>query len=184
MQKDLKKIFGDQPDLDQKSIDFLTRALEKNNLPGFDYLEFKQSMRALSQMNLDPATAIKSAYATASTMGLTKQVLIQSAEHYKKVLAKEKEQFDQALNKQKEQRVKSKQEEVAVLRKKIAGYQEKIAAMQAEIEKSEKIISEADEVIQVQQQRIERTQFNFETALESILKQINDDMQTFEVHLD
>ena len=42
MQKDLQSIFGQVTGLDDKSIQFLTQALSKNNLPGFDYLEFKQ----------------------------------------------------------------------------------------------------------------------------------------------
>ena len=184
MQKDLKLIFGDQPNLDQKSVDFLTRALEKNNLPGFDYLEFKQSMQALAKMELEEVTAIRSAFATASTMGLTKSTLIQSAQHYQKVLAKEKEQFDLALNNQKEQRIKSKQQEVDDLKKKIEANNAKIAALQHENERFHKIINEADQVISVQKQKIEQTQVNFETALNSIMEQINKDISTFQQHLD
>ena len=48
MKKILKNIFGSHHGLDQKSVDFLINALEKNNLPGFDYIEFKQALSALS----------------------------------------------------------------------------------------------------------------------------------------
>ena len=55
MKKDLKELFGDTHGLDSKSIDFLTRAIEKSNLPGFDYIEFKQSVVALLKMDMDMA---------------------------------------------------------------------------------------------------------------------------------
>ena len=76
MQSKLKSIFGNHHGLDERSINVLTKALENANLPGFDYLEFKQSLAALTQMNMDEAMAIKSAFATASTMGLTKEKLL------------------------------------------------------------------------------------------------------------
>ena len=60
--------------LDERSLEFLTTALEKSNLPGFDYLEFKRAVAdLLSNMNMDEATAYKSAFTTvATTLGLTK----------------------------------------------------------------------------------------------------------------
>ena len=73
MHKKLVEIFGSHGDIDSKSVDFLAKALDKNNIPGFDYLEFKQSLTALKKMGMDAETSIKSAYATASTVGLTKE---------------------------------------------------------------------------------------------------------------
>ena len=83
MQKKLKEIFGSDLGLDSKSVDFLTKALAKNNLDGFDYLEFIQSLKALADLGMDEGTSIKSAFATASTVGLTKAKLVQTGKHYK-----------------------------------------------------------------------------------------------------
>ena len=181
MQKDLKAIFGEQPPgLDERSINSLTKALEKHNLPGFDYLEYKQSLRALGQMNLDDDTAFKSAFATASTMGLTKEHLLKSAAHYREVLKKEKQKFDAALNKQMQQRVESKRKEIDQLKAKIQAHTQKIKQLEKEIEEAQGVISKADEHIQDQLTKLENTKVNFETALESILKQISDDIETIE----
>jgi hypothetical protein len=100
MQNKLKAIFGNHHGLDEKSIEYLTKALEKKNLPGLDYLEFKQSLGALLDMDMEETMAFKSAFATSATMGLTKEKLRKTAEHYKNVLTEEKEQFDAALEKQ------------------------------------------------------------------------------------
>ncbi len=181
MQKDLKAIFGDQPPgLDEKSINSLTKALEENNLPGFDYLEYKQSLRVLGQMNMDEETAFKSAFATASTMGLTKERLLETAAHYRDVLKKEKKKFDAALSKQMKQRVESKRQEIAKLKAKIEAHQKKIKALEKEITQSQEIINKADEHIQDQLGKLENAKNSFETALESIVKQISDDIDTIE----
>lgn len=184
MQRSLKSIFGDHHGLDEKSVDFLTRALEKNNLPGFDYLEFKQSLRTLvDKMNLEEGTAMQSAFATASTVGLTKEKLLKTAQHYIAVLNKEKEQFDTAMKKQLVQRVESKTSEVEKLRKQIEEYKEKIKTLQAHIEKSQSTIDHADENIQAERDKIEQTRDNFEHTLQSILNEIEKDVDNIEKYL-
>ena len=182
MDKNLKKIFGTHHGLDGKSIEFLTKALEKNNLPGFDYIEYKQSLSALSEMDIEGETAFKSAFATARTVGLTKDKLLKSAQHYKNVLLKEKEQFDAALGKQVEQRVKSKLNEVAKLRKKIEEYKTKIEQLEKQIASSQNTIDKADETIQAAKDKIDGTRKNFEFTLQSIFNQIDDDISNIETY--
>ena len=55
----------------KKFIEVLLGALDKNNLKGFDYLEFKQSLQSLAKMPMDEATKYQSAFAMAQTMGAT-----------------------------------------------------------------------------------------------------------------
>lgn len=177
MQKSLKIIFGDYHGLDEKSVDFLVQALEKNNLPGFDYLEFKQSLLALTELNMDEATAMKSAFATAATVGLTKDKLLKTAEHYKGVLNAEKQQFDAALQKQMLQRVQSKLDEVDKLKKQIEDYKLKIKQLEEKIASSQSVIDQADEHIRAAKEKIESTQESFEHTWRSILNQINQDVE-------
>ncbi len=177
MQNDLKTIFGDTHGLDQKSVEFLTNALEKNNLPGFDYLEFKLSLGKLMAMNLGEDTSYKSAYVTASTVGLTKDKLLSTAQHYRQVLVNEKDQFDQALNNQLQKRVKSKQQEVEKLRQQIQAWVAQIETLQKQIAQSQNTIDTADEQIQGEMRKIEATKENFEHTHQSILNQIDSDIQ-------
>lgn len=180
MQKNLKALFGEHHGLDGKSVDFLTTALAKNNLPGFDYLEFKQSLGALADLSMDEETAIKSAFATAATLGLTKEKLIKTAEHYKKILNTEKSQFDAALQKQIQQKVASKQTEVQKLKSQVEDYKKKIKQLEEKILSSQRIIDSADETIRAAKEKIEGTRDNFETALQSINNQINKDIENIQ----
>ena len=75
----MKDIFGTHHGLDERSMESLVGALERENLPGFDYLEFKQALERLQAMDMAEETAFKSAFATASTMGLTKDKLLKTA---------------------------------------------------------------------------------------------------------
>ena len=183
MQKSLKTLFGTHHGLDDRSVEFLTGALSKNNLPGFDYIEFKQSLAALTNMEMDEETAFKSAFATAATVGPTKDKLLKTAEHYQNVLNKEKNQFDAALKKQVDQRVKSKQTEVAKLRKQVEDYRAKIQLLEEKINAAESTIEKADEVIQEAKNRIESTKDGFELTLQSILNEINKDIENIKSFL-
>ncbi len=177
MSKSLDNLFGTDHGLDAKSVQFLTKALEKNNLPGFDYLEFKQSLSALAAMNIDQETAIKSAFATASTMGLTKDKLLETAQHYEQVLGKEQQSFTGAMQKRLQQRVTGKQDEVNKLKGQIEQHQAKIKQLKAQIAKWQNTIDTADETIQAEKAKIEETRDQFEAAHQAILNEIRKDQE-------
>ncbi|HHH52555.1 MAG TPA: hypothetical protein ENK91_02770, partial [Bacteroidetes bacterium] len=64
MKIDLKKLFGLESGYDEKSINALLNAINKNHLKDFDYLKFKASVQNLLDMNMDEKTGIKSTFAT------------------------------------------------------------------------------------------------------------------------
>ena len=183
MQHDLKAIFGDTHGLDPKSIESLVRALEKNNLPGFDYLEFKLSLGKLALMDLPEEMAYKSAFATASTVGLTKEKLLTTGQHYRKVLHDEKEQFSQALQGQLQKRVNNKQEEVIKLKTQIQAWQEQIVNLQNQIDKSQATIDDAGSQMEAEMKKIQSTKDSFEHTHLSIMNQIELDLQNIQRYL-
>ena len=190
MQKDLKSLFGDHHGLDERSVSALTRALANENLPGFDYIEFKQALARLRDMGMDESTAFKSAYATASTMGLTKEKLLNTAQHYKKVLDNENEHFEESLKRQMEQRVKAKMEEVEKMKKQVAAFQSKIDELESKIkgletniQKGEKTIASAGEDIQAAKEKLLSTKDAFQHALQSISNEIQKDIESMDTYL-
>ena len=158
-------------------------ALERENLPGFDYLEFKQALARLQEMEMEEGVAFRSAFATASTMGLTKEKLLKTASHYKQVLAREKKNFDAALQKQRKDRIDGKMREVEILKKRVEEYKAKIAQLEEQIAKSEKTISEADSTIQEASDSINAVQERFEKTLQALLNQIDKDIEDINSYL-
>lgn len=183
MQKSLKALFGVHHGLDEKSVNFLTQALEKNNLPGFDYIEFKQSIGNLGNLGMDEPTMFKSAYATAATVGLTKEKLLKTAEHYKNILTTEKTQFDAAVQKQVDQKVRSKQVEVEKLRKMIEEHQAKIKELEAKIAAAQSTVEQADDLIEAELAKIENTKNGFDTTLRALMNEIDRDILNIQQYL-
>ena len=173
----MSEMFEGADKLDKKSVSFLLKAIQENNLPGFDYLEFKQAMNGLKAMDMDATTAIKSAYTTGSTVGLTKSKLIASAEHYKKVLMQEKSQFDTALKNQMAQRVHGKKKEKETLTAKIQTYRAKITELENEILKFQDKLDKADSEINSAKLKIEDTKDKFEATYRNFVDQIDGDIK-------
>jgi chromosome segregation ATPase len=175
----LDEMFKLSGQVDEKSLHFLTKALDRNNLQGFDYLEFKQSLNSLKAMNMDDETAVKSAFATASTVGLTKDKLVQTARHYQQIIDKEKAQFDEALQNQVRERIAGKKAEVDRLKNLIEENKKRIANIEAEIKKAQATIDSADQDIDDAQGKINATKTNFETTYQGILAIIAEDIDKF-----
>lgn len=168
---------------DQKSIDFLETALSKQTQPGFDYLKFKQSIEQLAGLKLDPSTSLKSAFATASTMGVTKDSLLQSARHYLTILGDEKKQFDQALNNQVQQRIDSRKEELVKLQQMIDENKRQIAKLEKQILDFQEKILHSDEEVAEAKASIEQTKLKFETTYQQFVSAIEKDMTAIQQNL-
>ena len=163
--------------LDDRSLDFLAAALEKNNLPGFDYYEFKRAIASLREIHLDEATAYKSAFATASTVGVTKDKLIETAGYYREVVSKEKAQFDQALTTQTASRITARQEDVKRLRDQIERHKAEISRLQDEIGGYLNQIEQDETAVKTEGERLERTKAAFEKTHLSVVTQIDRDIE-------
>ncbi len=179
----ITEMFEGVDKLDKKSVSFLLKAIESNNLPGFDYLEFKQALNGLRKMNMDDDTAMRSAFTTGTTVGLTKSKLIASAEHYRKVLMQEKGQFDNALKNQMAQKVHGKKEEKIKLSTRISEYQAKIKQLENEILKYQEKLEKADSEIEVAKGKIEETKHKFESTFADFINQIDRDIEKLKIVL-
>lgn len=174
MEKKFFELFKSLQGLDAKSVSYLSNAIEKNNLKGFDYFEFRKSVSAMAGM-LEQDMAIKSAFATAMNMGLTKDKLLHSIDHYKNVLSKEKRQFDEALKSQIAQKVNNKRDEKLQLKEHIANLKKNISEIEKKINSYQERIDNSDAEVAAAEQKINETKLNFEEAYSKFVGEINDD---------
>ena len=177
MQDKLQEIFSKLSDVDRKSAKFLVDALSKNNLQGFDYLEYKQSLDALEGLSMGEEIAFKSAFATASTMGLTKGKLLETANYYKKILEQEENKFEQALQAQTKLQIASKHKEMTNHQKAIEQKKQKIKQMQVEIDKHVVRMEEVQKEIESAKYKIFAAKENFEKTFQAIAGEIDDDIE-------
>lgn len=183
MIKNLKSLFSNANDLDQKSANVIIQSLDRNNLEGFDYLEFKQSLTGLENLSMDETTRYQSAFVTAQTMGLTKVKLLETAKHYINILQKEKAQFDKAVQQKITQDVSSKKGEIDSLEKTIKLKFDQIKKLKEEIEQHQAKIAKNQEALNGIHSKIEQTKTSFENAHQVILDNIQNDISKIENYI-
>ncbi len=177
-----KSLFS-SPGLDDRSLEFLTQAIERNNLPGFDYFEFKRAVAQLKEMKMDEPTAYKSAFTTAATMGLTKEKLLETAAYYRDVVEKEQTQFTQALETQNTTKVAGRQTEVARLRDQVERHKTEITRLQDEMAEYLAQVEQAETAAKADAEKLEKAKAAFEKTNKAVLLVIDGDVELIHKHL-
>ena len=161
----------------QKFLNVLFKAMEQNNLDGFDYLEFKNSLNSLKKMPMDEPTRYRSAFAMAQTMGANPEKLIQTAEHYLNVLKQEENKFEQALVKQKDLQINTKKVEIRKLEDEIKAKAQQIKKLTEEIERDQKKMTQLQSQIQNASVKVESTKSDFIVSYNALVGQIHQDVE-------
>ena len=171
----LNDLFPKLDPKDDKSLELLANAFEKANIPGFDYVEFKKSMNGLEKLDFESNKAIISAYTTASTMGLTKDKLLESIQHYIGRLGKEREAFGDAVKRQIEVHVTAKRNEKIHIAKEIDQLNEQVKNLQQKINQHQSKLDSADERINEAESKIADRKKRFEATFSQITAVLEDD---------
>ncbi len=183
MKIDLTDLFPDTKNLDSRFVLALMKAIKNNHDNEFDYIKFKQSLLSLSQMALDEQTQFRSAFATASTMGLTKDKLLKSANQYVYVLDEEKDSFADAISNQIDTKVEGRRREVIELERKIKEHKEKIKELEREIVIFQNRIDTVDQDVEKASNKIEQTKTKFLAVYNAILNSIKKDIELIQTYL-
>lgn len=166
-----------------KFLEVLFAALEASNQQGFDYMEFKDFLKSLANVPMDDSTRYKSAFATAQTMGATKENIIRSAKHYMEILGNEQNKFQEALKGQKEKNLTGKQEEIRQLEQTIKNKESEIERLKAELESHRQQIGNLENEINAASEKLAQTANDFEATYQALLGQIDQDVKNIESHL-
>lgn len=169
--------------VNEKFLNVLLDAMDKNNLQGFDYIEFKQFLKSLDKMEMDEATKFRSAFATGQTMGATKENLVTSGNRYLEILKQEEERFEQAVKNQRSKSIDDKQSGIAMLDKSIGEKEQQIAQLAAEIESARKEIQQRKEDVALAHAKVIQTQSDFHHTYKLLMGQLQEDIQKINTYL-
>lgn len=169
--------------IQDKFLEVLFAALESNNQEGFDYLEFKDFLRSLANVPMDDSTRFKSAFATAQTMGATKDRILATAKEYIRVLGSEEAKFQEALNGQRDKNLTSKHHEIKKLEQTIQEKTSQIEKLKAEMEEHRQHIGTLEKEINAASDKLGQTANDFEASYRALLSQIEADVKNIEAHL-
>jgi hypothetical protein len=163
--------------------DRLLKAIEASNQQGFDYLEFKNSLKSIEKVIPDEATRFKSAFEMGKTMGLTKDTLISSADAYLAVLAEENNKFKVAVENQKAIKIQERGDQFQTLEKAIQDKKSQIQKLQAEIEETTKQLDLVKKEIEESSDKIELRNKQFNASYKLVYDQIANDVSKIKQHI-
>lgn len=166
-----------------KFIEIMFGAMEKHNLDGFDYIEYKESLKSLEKMPMDEQTRFQSAFAMAKTMGATPQKLIDAAAHYLKVLEHEEKKFEQALENQRSRQIGGREKQIKDLEVGIQQKAKHIKKLTTEIEQSQKQLGAIKQEISGAVSKVETTKNNFIASYQVVVAQISADIEKMKKYL-
>lgn len=168
----------------KKFTDILLKAIEKSDLDGADYLEFKSSLKSLETVIDDEPTRYKSSFAVLkSSGGITKEKLLSTGDHYIKVLQKEQGKFDQTFQSQQEKQIKGRQDKIQTYQKGIIQKKEQLKKLISDIENMEKKLKDAKVEINQAASKVQLTKDQFMASYMMIVKQMEADFDKIKEYL-
>jgi archaellum component FlaC len=166
-----------------KFLKVLADAMESANIEGYDYLEFKQAVRSLENIEADEQKRYVTSFTLAQTMGAEKDSLNKSAGYYLEVLQKEELKFRESLKNQVESKLTVRKKMLDNLENQKQNKLAQIKKMQEEIEvidqKSKRVQSEIEE----SSKKVASVQKSFQAAFDLIVNQIRDDLSKIEKYI-
>jgi uncharacterized protein (UPF0335 family) len=161
----------------------LVDALEKANMEGYDYFEFARAVD--SQANIVPSEELryKTSFAMASSMGVTTDKLVSSADFYLSILKKKEDEFNTAMEQHsnsaivsKEASIKKYDADMLSLSDQIKKITEQINALQQQKTAMSNDISSA-------KSEIEKVKNNFYATLKIFTGRITTDVEKIKAYL-
>jgi len=137
---------------DSKFYEMLAAAVDRSNLEGKDYIEFKKAINNMKNLKMAEESKYQAAFASlqGSRNGMTKEDLINSISHYVEVLNQERTKFETAIESkasveigQKEQLIETRQGEIDSMNEQIQKMMELIDTKTDEINVTIKEVEES-----------------------------------------
>ncbi len=148
---------------------------EKANLPGPDYFEFSKMCQAMKTLTED--VKFPAAFGGLQVQGLTKEKLVESANHYIMIIEEDSSKFNNAIDQKILAEVQNKRLTSENKKKSILEREEMIKNLQQEIEKESLEISRLEAEALDQEQKANHKSLTYKAACEARKAMINSDLQ-------
>lgn len=166
-----------------KFIEILHQVLEKNNQPGFDYLEYKKAVQSVAKLQKDEENQFKTAFAAAQAMNVQPSSLTESAKKYLSLLQVEETNFNQSANQFLANQVSNKENEAKSIQNSIQSKREQIENLKKELEVSEKRLVSLKSEIESAKEKVDSNIANFKASYTTVIDQIKSDIQKMDTYL-
>lgn len=171
--------------IDKKFVEHFVNLLEKANLPGPDYFEYKQALQSMEGLGLGEEKQFQAAWASFKAMGGAKDtaVLKTSADQYLGILSKDRDSFLKDVERAIRERVGALQDEHKKLEETNAAYAQQIIDLQKKIDDNKNRISQISGEVSEQTAKINTNKESFEVTYLSFVDQIQSDLAKINQYL-
>lgn len=173
-------------EVDRKFVDHFVDLLEKANLPGPDYFEFKQALKSMDGLGLDEQKQFQASWASFRAMASGVKdttILTTSASQYLTILDKDRAGFLKDVEKAINERVGSLSQETKKLEEDNKAYAQQIVELQKKINDNNTRLEQINGEIQTQSAKITENRDSYDITYHSFVEQINSDVLKIKQYL-
>lgn len=167
----------------EKYAEFLKKVFNERNFPGPDYQEFITGLNSLSGLQIDEKTKFITCFAPLQAQGVTKDLLIETANKYigifKEQLAGFKADYEQTFNEE----VGGKSKEIETLNAEIAEYDKQVNALFELKNRSLEKIARLTAEVQANQQSLQSKDAAFTAQVNHFVNEINSNINKIQQYL-
>ena len=175
--------FIQTPQVDENMLNQILGEIEKSNLSGPDYFEFTKAMEAMVAIPMQENMKYQTVFMTMSTQGLTKEYLLESANHYLKVLEKENQVFHTDMQGHKENVIVGKQNQLVKNGEHIQTLVEKMTELQNEINEIKQASIVTQQELTEEENKIALLSSNFEATVAYVQSNIEGNVQKIQSYI-
>ncbi|TDB64604.1 hypothetical protein [Arundinibacter roseus] len=171
--------------VERKFVDHFVALMEKANLPGPDYFEYKQALKSMEGLGLTEEKQFQASWGSFKAMGgvVDPTVLTTSANQYVNILTNDRTNFLKDVEKAIQDRVGSLSQEHKKLEDDNKAFAEQILALQKKIETNSTRLNQIKEEIDVQSAKITENRDSYEVTYKSFVEQIQSDLNKIKTYL-
>ncbi|QKZ13589.1 hypothetical protein [Spirosoma sp. KUDC1026] len=171
--------------IDPKFADHFADVLAKNNQPGPDYFEFRETLRSLSNLGLPEDKQYQAAWASFKALAGTSDVAIltSTANHYLNALNKDRDAFKKSVDAALSERVGGLQNEQKRLQTENEALAKQLIEIQKQIDSNTNRLKTIDGEISDQSEKINRNGQNYDITFGHFTSQIKGDIDRMTQYL-
>ncbi len=167
----------------EKFEKYFDALFEKSNFPGPDYYEFYRTMETLEAHIPDEKARLSATFASLSIQGLTKKILVESADKYKEIIGVDQVNFENALNEKLKAEVGQRQAQLQDYEKKIKKNAEQIQLLTKEISEAQGLMGKLKAELTEHENKLTKNKSGYQIACQAILNKITTDVQKIQTTL-
>ncbi|WP_420154262.1 hypothetical protein [Siphonobacter sp.] len=162
---------------DAKFIDHFASVLEKNNLPGPDYFEFRATLKNLTNLGLSEEQQFQAAWASFKALsgGTDPSGLVTTANQYLSVLQKDREAFLKSVDLAVTEKVGGLQNEQKTLEQQNEALAKQILDIQNQINANKERLTRISGEVDEQSGKLTQNRANYEATFQQFTEQIKND---------